>query len=514
MSDAQIAQCIGAAAARSPSAPAITAGSVSVSYGELAEMVTRVGDGLRAVGLERGQRVAIFLDKRIEAVVAIFATSVSGGVFVPINPVLRAHQVAHILRDSGATILVTSQARWQTLALESSTLPNLATVVVVDEPSVSASNIPIVGWTSLPSRTSGRPTVIDADLAALMYTSGSSGSPKGVALTHRNLVAGARAVSDYLHNDSTDVILAALPLSFDAGFSQLTTAFSVGAHVVLHEYLLPRDVIKACRRHGVTGLTCVPPLWSQLAAQSWGDAGTTLRYFASTGGRMPQTVLARLRAELPQAAPYLMYGLTEAFRSTYLDPAEIDRRPESIGKAIPNAEVLVLRSDGTECAPGEPGELVHRGALVALGYWNDPVRTAERFRPYPPGRDIDSWRTPERAVWSGDIVVRDDEGFLSYVGRADETIKKSGYRISPTELEEAAVRTGHAAECVALGRPDDALGHRIVLVVAGAEPAELQAALRKQLPPFMWPDEIVPLDELPRNANGKFDRALLREIHL
>ena len=189
-------------------------------------------------------------------------------------------------------------------------------------------------------------------------------------------------MSQYLDNDEDDVILAVLPLSFDAGFSQLTTAFTVGAHVVLMNYLLARDVVRLCAKHQVTGLTCVPPLWIQLTEQEWpAEATQSMRYFANTGGRMPRSTLAKLREIFPQAAPYLMYGLTEAFRSTYLDPAEVDRRPDSIGKAIPNAEILVVRPDGTPCEPGEEGELVHRGALVAMGYWNDPERTAERFRP-------------------------------------------------------------------------------------------------------------------------------------
>ena len=221
-------------------------------------------------------------------------------------------------------------------------------------------------------------------MAAIFYTSGSTGRPKGVVLSHRNLIVGAESVSNYLGNDQDDVILSALPLSFDAGFSQLTTAFSVGAHVVLLNYLLPADVIQLCARHRVTGLTCVPPLWIQIADQDWpADAARYLRYFANTGGRMPKATLDRLRSVFPAARPFLMYGLTEAFRSTYLDPAEVDRRPDSIGKAIPNAEILVVRPDGSLCDPGEEGELVHRGALVAMGYWNDPERTAERFRPAP-----------------------------------------------------------------------------------------------------------------------------------
>jgi len=208
----------------------------------------------------------------------------------------------------------------------------------------------------------------------------------------------------------------------------------------------------------------------------------------------------------------LMYGLTEAFRSTYLDPAEVDRRPDSIGKAIPNAEILVLRPDGTPCAPGEEGELVHRGALVGLGYWNDPLRTAERYRPIArPGQE---WRTPEMAVWSGDTVVADEEGFLYFVGRRDDMIKTSGYRVSPTEIEEAAYSTGLVRDAVAVGVADDALGQRIVLVATSSDHSldvgALTASMRRSLPLYMVPSHVDVREELPRSPNGKFDRSLIK----
>jgi acyl-CoA ligase (AMP-forming) (exosortase A-associated) len=355
-------------------------------------------------------------------------------------------------------------------------------------------------------------TVIDQDVAAIMYTSGSTGGPKGVVLSHRNILCGAASVAQYLRHTERDVLLGVLPLSFDAGFSQLTTALIAGAHVVLVNYLTPAEVVRLCARHGVTGLTCVPPLWLQLVGREWpADATARLRYFANTGGRMPRATLTRLRAHFPSAAPYLMYGLTEAFRSTYLDPAEVDRRPDSIGKAIPNAEILVARPDGTLCAPGEHGELVHRGALVALGYWNDPQRTAERFRPAPgpvlAGR-------PEIAVWSGDTAYRDADGFLYFVGRTDDMIKTSGYRVSPTEIEEAAYATGLVGEAVCLGLPDERLGHAVVLVITLSEPdrkvGEVSVALARELPTYMLPHRIEVRSTLPRSVNGKFDRVSLR----
>ncbi|QSR32548.1 acyl-CoA ligase (AMP-forming), exosortase A system-associated [Nocardioides sp. S5] len=498
------------------SRPALTAGETTLTYEHAWRDVRAVAAGLVRLGVSPGDRVAVFLDKRIETVCSLLAASVADAVFVPVNPVFKPRQVTHVVADSGAAVLVTTGRRWATLA-DSLVGTGLRHVVLVDDdvpaapgPVAVHSYATLSGHDPLHAPTPRPP---DGDLAAILYTSGSTGSPKGVVLSHRNLLVGAESVSTYLGNTADDVVLAALPLSFDAGLSQVTTAMAVGAHVVLANYLVARELVALCARHRVTGLTCVPPLWIQLVDQQWpAEATRSLRYFANTGGKMPAATLGRLRRVFPSAAPFLMYGLTEAFRSTYLDPAEVDRRPDSIGKAIPNAEILVLRPDGTECGPGEEGELVHRGPLVALGYWNDPERTAQRFRPLPGAAD---WQTPELAVWSGDTVVADDEGFLYFVGRSDEMIKTSGYRVSPTEIEEAAYQTGLVRDAVALGVPEEGLGHRIVLAVAGdgVDTAVLLKALRRDLPLFMVPAEVVVRAELPRSPNGKFDRVgLAREV--
>ncbi|SDT55660.1 acyl-CoA ligase (AMP-forming), exosortase A system-associated [Actinoplanes derwentensis] len=480
--------------------PALTYRDETVSYATLWREVRAKGAGLRRL-IDKGDRVAVYLDKRIETVTAIFATSYAGGAFVPVNPVLRAKQVAYILADCDVRVLITTPDRLEALGDELEQVKSLRQVIVVGSPewdALTGEEEPVTG--------------VDVEVAAILYTSGSTGRPKGVVLSHRNLLAGAESVSTYLELTGDDVVLAALPLSFDAGFSQLTTSFAVRAHVVLVNYLLPRDVVKLCTRHGVTALTCVPPLWIQLAEQTWPEqTGRGLRLFANTGGRMPKTTLDRLRSLFPEARPFLMYGLTEAFRSTYLDPAQVDRRPDSIGKAIPNAEILVVRPDGSVCDPGEEGELVHRGALVALGYWNDPQRTAERFRPLP---GTEGALLPEPAVWSGDSVVRDEQGFLYFVGRTDDMIKTSGYRVSPTEIEEVVYGTGLVRDAVALGLPDPKLGHRIVLIVSPAgdelDVDALKAALKKDLPLYMLPKDVQVRPELPRSPNGKFDRNLLR----
>ncbi|HEX3803729.1 MAG TPA: acyl-CoA ligase (AMP-forming), exosortase A system-associated [Solirubrobacteraceae bacterium] len=511
---AQLHQIVAASARRDPESNALTFADRTLTYTQLWTDVVSFGAGLAELGLQRGERVAVYLEKRVETVVALFGTSAAGGVFVPINPVLKAKQVQHIVDDCSVRVLVTSASRLGTLkdVLADTSIEH---VIVVDDAESATTKAAVHLWESF-MRGGRLPAAcaIDIDVAAILYTSGSTGRPKGVVLSHRNLLAGAASVSEYLDNDADDVILAALPLSFDAGLSQITTAFTVGAHVVLVNYLLPADVVRVCAKHRVTGLTCVPPLWIQLADQDWPRAATdAMRYFANTGGRMPRTTLTRLRAIFPGAKPFLMYGLTEAFRSTYLDPGEVDRRPDSIGKAIPNAEILVVRIDGTLCGPGEEGELVHRGALVAKGYWNDPGRTAERFKPVP--SQDQSVPTTELAVWSGDIVRADEDGFLYFVGRKDEMIKTSGYRVSPLEIEEVAYATGLVRDAVALGVDDPRLGQRIVLVVSptGTEVdrERLLGELRRQLPLYMLPSELRVRDELPRSPNNKFDRNLLRE---
>jgi acyl-CoA ligase (AMP-forming) (exosortase A-associated) len=327
------------------------------------------------------------------------------------------------------------------------------------------------------------------------------------------MVAGARSVAAYLHNRPEDRILAVLPLSFDYGLSQLSTAFLSGACVVLINYLLPRDIVRMVAKERITGLAAVPPLWIQLAQLDWSEGGT-LRYLTNSGGAMPRTTVARLRLLLPQAEIYLMYGLTEAFRSTYLPPSELERRPDSIGRAIPNAEVMVVRPDGSPCAPDEPGELVHRGALVALGYWNDAARTAERFRPAP-GREA-GLPLPEIAVWSGDTVRMDAEGFLYYIGRSDDMIKVSGYRVSPTEVEEVVHGAGGVLEVAAVGVPHPALGQSIAVdaVALPEAPASADSVLdacRRALPSYMVPAHVeIRHASLPRNPNGKIDRKLLQ----
>lgn len=485
-----------------------------LSYANLATATQSFAGALHKLGLNRGERAAVYLEKRLETVIALFGTSAAGGAFVPVNPLLKAEQVAYILNDCNVRILVTSAARLDLLRAVLPQCHDLHTIVIVDETqtTVSITGLNTVSWQQAQQSSSesiSLPRCIDSDMAAILYTSGSTGKPKGVVLSHRNLVTGAKSVAQYLNNRSDDRILAVLPLSFDYGLSQLNTAFYVGATAVLMNYLMPRDILSIIKREYITGLAAVPPLWTQLAPLDW-QGVQTLRYITNSGGAMPHTTLAQLRAALPTTKIFLMYGLTEAFRSTYLPPEEVDKRPDSMGKAIPNAEVMVLREDGSHCAPGEPGELVHRGSLVSLGYWNAPDKTATRFRPLTPRQP--GLTIPELAVWSGDTVRMDEEGYLYFIGRRDDMIKTSGYRVSPTEIEEVIYATETVSEVAAFGVPHPTLDQIIVIVAVPKAGIELEkdtlaAACKKHLPAFMQPGLIeLRQNSLPRNPNGKIDR--------
>jgi acyl-CoA ligase (AMP-forming) (exosortase A-associated) len=470
----------------------------TLDYRGLEEAVGGLAAGLAAKRLGQGARVASWLPKTRMTSLLPLACARAGLVHVPINPLLKRLQVGHILADSGAAVLISGEARLATL--EGSDLPPDCTAVAEE-----------AGKALLDREDRLAPSAAAPDdLAALLYTSGSTGRPKGVMLSHANLWLGAVSVAHYLRLTPTDRVLAVLPYSFDYGQNQTLSTWAAGASVYPLEFLAPRDVIRAVTAQGITTLAGVPPLFVQLIEASWpAEAALQLRRLTNSGGKLPASVIRRMRELFPAADIYSMYGLTEAFRSTFLEPALLDTHAESIGSAIPFAEILVVRPDGSETGADEEGELVHAGPLVAKGYWQDPARTSERFKPAPP-----SSRYGGTAVWSGDQVRRDADGLLYFVGRADGMIKSAGNRISPTEIEDAAIATGLAAEAVALGTPDPQLGHAIALVVrpsGEADEAALRTQLKRHLPNFMQPQAILWRAELPRSPNGKIDRALLAQ---
>lgn len=500
-----------------------------LTYQQLNAAVSILADRLINLGLDPNSRIGIYLPKRAEAVISFLAASRAGLVFVPINPLLKPAQVSYIAQDCNIQLIITSSQRDKILQSIYDQCEDLRHLLLVDDSTTFDTSEKVQRWhwqewfndnkisddkkasASLKSRRR-----ISNDLAAILYTSGSTGQPKGVCLSHQNLIAGAESVSQYLNNTDQDVLLAVLPLSFDYGLSQVTTALLVGATVVLMEYLLPRDVIRQVEKHSITGLAAVPPLWIQLSSLEWPPAAQqSLRYLTNSGGAMPEATLQQLQQALPQTAPYLMYGLTEAFRSTYLEPSQLLKRPNSIGKAIPNAEILVLRDDHTECDDDEAGELVHRGVHVSLGYWNAPEKTAERFK----ALSRQSNYLPETAVWSGDTVTRDGDGFLYFIGRKDDMIKCSGYRISPAELEDTLYHLDSISELAAIGIDDPQLGQAVLLVIKPSKHTEsnkeplakdIKRFCQQQLPNYMQPKYIEFVESLPKNPNGKVDRKALQ----
>jgi acyl-CoA ligase (AMP-forming) (exosortase A-associated) len=464
----------------------------TLDYAGLEQAVGALAHALAGLGLAPGERVASWLPKIRTACLMPLAAPRAGLVHVPINPVLKRAQVAHILADSGARALVTQGAR--TAALEPGDVPPDCRILTEE---------------AIEPRDALPPSTADPDnLAAILYTSGSTGRPKGVMLSHANLWLGAISVAHYLRVTPDDRVLGVLPLSFDYGQNQLFSTWTAGARVVPLDYLTARDVVKAVDRFEVTSLAGVPPLWVQLLEAEWpAETAARLQRLTNSGGALTPRLVRGLRERFPQARLYPMYGLTEAFRSTYLDPERVDAHPDSIGRAIPFAEIMVVRPDGTRAGAGEAGELVHAGPLVAQGYWHDAERTAQRFRPVPAFA-----ASTGMAVWSGDTVVEGTDGLLRFVGRDDEMIKSAGNRISPTEIEEAVLAGGEVAEAAAFGIPDARLGQAILVVARGdgGQEAALRDRLRRELPSFMQPAHYQWREALPRNPNGKLDRSALK----
>lgn len=506
-------------ARRLPDKEALVHGEERLTYKALLDKVESLAAGLRLAGVERGDRVGIYLEPSVAQVISIFAVSRAGGVFVPINAELFRDQVGHIVRDCSMKVLITSAARAADLASVLNSISTLSVVITTGDGPQEALNVPVHAFENLLNVEPDSAVTygaISKDLAAILYTSGSTGKPKGVMLSHANVMAGATIVSTYLGITENERILAALPFSFDAGLNQLTTAIQQGGTIVLIRFMFGRDVVQKLVEEKITGLAGVPTVWSLLTQPSSGlqkHSLTHLRYITNTGGAMPQTVLKTLRTLLPSTKVVLMYGLTEAFRSTYLPPEELDSRPTSVGKAIPDTEILVINEHGQECKPGEVGELVHRGPTVSLGYWGNPEATARVLRPNPLA--LGEVGDQERVCYSGDLVKKDEDGFLYYVGRRDTMIKCSGHRISPTEIEEVLFQSGQVRQAAVIGIPDEVMGQVVKAFVVARDGTEVEvqkllAYCGERVPRYMIPRRVDVLEELPKTTSGKVDYPALR----
>jgi acyl-CoA ligase (AMP-forming) (exosortase A-associated) len=516
-----------------PAATAIIDGDASWTYAELRQQAQQMAQAIHAAGALRGDRVAVLLPKSLAECAALLAPSLVDAVVVPLNPVLKPAQVRHVLADCEARVLLTREQVLRGMGDERASLEALPGLQIVfldesealpaepaaasqdaDAPAAGAAAGAAANASSGPVAAALPPTqAVAPDLAAILYTSGSTGLPKGVMLTHANLLAGTRIVRNYLGITGADRILSVLPFSFDYGLNQWLTVLEQGALIVLLNFQLGDQIVRQLARHRITGLAGVPTVWAILTKAAPSLLKTPLpdlRYITNSGGAVPEATVRRLREILPATQIFLMYGLTEAFRSTFLPPSEVDHRPTSIGKAIPECEVFVVTADGRRAGPGEHGTLVHRGPTVSMGYWRRPEDTARVLRPNPLTPAVEGGET---VCFSGDLAYADEDGFLYFVGRQDAMIKSAGYRISPSEVEDMLMSTGAFRQVAVIGLPDEWVGQRVAAVGvaadAGTTTEAVLAQASQQLPAHMVPARIDWVEALPTTPNGKVDYKLL-----
>jgi len=479
----------------------------SVTYAELAAEADIVADYLTRIGVRSGDRVIVHLRKAIEEVAAMFGAAKIGAVVVNVNFQWTAEQLCYVAVDSGAAALITGPAALKGLARRN--LPDSLRGILIAGQAEPAG--PTQALWSDQTATGAAPEVRPAadDLAMIIYTSGSTGMPKGVMLSHGNIRIGADTVIEYLQLRDTDRLLSVLPYSFDAGLNQLTTMMMVGGSVVHQPVAMPAELIKSINTHDITGFAGVPPLWNQIVRllDKAPVPMPSLRLITNTGGKIPPDVLERMPSVFPGVQIFLMYGLTEAFRSTYLPPEKFTAKMGAIGQQVPNAQVFVIKHGQGRAGPGEQGELVHAGPLVSLGYWQQPDLSRQKIRPCPELADLIG-ETP--VVYSGDLVRVDEDGDLWFVGRVDDMIKTSGFRLSPTEVEDLVSRSGLVSDVIAFGVDDDDMGqvvHIAITATDGFDMAALMSHCRKTMPHYMVPDQIhVWPGQMPRTASGKLDR--------
>jgi len=467
------------------------------SFAALNRRAAGISRALQNAGVRPGDVCTVLAQGPGDAASAFFAALGVGAIGINVNELYRPRQIEFVLTHSRARAMLVSRE-----VLDSLPRPIVTTaqIIVLDDIADRDEEF--------------SPLACDASAPAqITYTSGSTGQPKGVLISHANLWAGVRVVASYLGLRQTDRIAGLLPFSFVYGFNQLTTALFVGATLIVERSTLPQDVVATLRREGVSVLAAVPPLWQQLlGVAAFRDLPLEhLRIITNAGGRLPPSSVRDLRRAQPQASLFLMYGLTEVFRSTFLPPEEVDRHPDSMGRAVPESTVYVVNDAGQLANTGEVGELLHGGPSVAIGYVGDPEGTAQVFRANPffrPG-------APERVVFSGDLVRRDEEGRLYYVGRRDRMIKTLGFRVSPDEISDVIQASGMVTECAVVTEPDPQRGERVVACIVLRPEAKLDQLRRfcgMEMPRYMQPARYVCLIAIPRNASGKHDLLQLKTI--
>ncbi|MEO8247886.1 MAG: AMP-binding protein [Burkholderiales bacterium] len=495
-------------AQRLPDKVAIISRERSITFGQLYQETLATAECLREIGIASGDRIGVCMEKTVDQAVAILGVLFANAVVVPILPRLKAPNIRHIIENSGMAAMITDNDRLGEVT-EFAAMTRLITghgVVINDWP-----NLPYMRRFIQPRNFFDR---IGNDNAAIIYSSGSTGRPKGILIAQRNLAEGADIVSEYLGTREDDRIGCMLSFNFDYGMNQLWQTIRKGCTIVLHELALPNDLFSMMAKERITALPVMPVFITKMFDRRLKVDATrfdfsSLRYVCSTGGRLSPDMISDLRGFFPGALIYSMFGLTEAFRSTYLPPEKLDAHPTSVGRSIPDCQVMVLDENGDECAPMVVGELVHRGNTVTKGYWMDPVNTAKTFRSHPrfPG---------ETLVFSGDKVYRDDNDFIYFVARADDMIKTKGFRVSPTEVETEVVRHPEVVDAVAFAVANISVGEDVACAYTTAsgqplaEPV-LKQFLKSQLPNHMVPAILIHFDSFPILGNaGKLDRKQIK----
>ena len=470
-------------------------------------------------GVQRGDRVAIVLPNSVDAALAIFAVLKSGAVFVVLHATIKGDKLAYVLNNCRASAVVVSGSKLSEDDEWIRGTPHLRSIFVADgEPADFAFLDEHVkkAYSVREARTCGmhreppEKKCIDVDLAALIYTSGSTGRPKGVMMTHLNVVSAANSITTYLENRSDEIVLNVLPLSFDYGLYQLLMMFKVGGTLILlNSFAFPHLVLQKIVDEGVTGFPIVPTISATLLQMNLSRYSfQKLRYITNTAAALPVEHIRKLRKELPQVQIYSMYGLTECKRVSYLPPDQIDIRPGSIGRGMPNEEVYIVDADNNRVEPGVVGELVIRGSNVMRGYWELPEETNRYLRPGPlPG---------EKVLYSGDYFYSDAEGYLYFVGRRDDFIKTRGEKVSPREIEEVLYGLEGVAEAAVIGVPDEMLGSAIVAVIVTKPGAIIHTQdvlyhCASRLEDFMIPKVVEFRASLPKTESGKVNRRIIAD---
>ncbi len=497
-------------AQRLPDKVAIISHERSITFGELYHEAMATAECLREMGLKAGDRVGVCMEKTVDQALAILGVLFANAAVVPILPRLKGPNIRHIIENSGMAAMITDADRLG----EVSEFVDL-TRLITGHGDVSNDwpNLPYLRRFIQPRNSFDR---IGNDHAAIIYSSGSTGRPKGILISQRNLAEGADIVAEYLGTNQDDRIACVLSFNFDYGMNQLWQAIRKGCTLVLHELALPNDLFAMMSKERVTALPVMPVIITKmfdrrLKLRPSAFDFSSLRYICSTGGRLSADMIADLRGAFPHAQIFSMFGLTEAFRSTYLPPDKLTTHPTSVGRAIPDCQVMVLDEHGEECPPHVVGELVHRGATVTKGYWNDPLNTAKSFRSHPrfPG---------ETLVFSGDRVYRDEDNFIYFVARADDMIKTKGFRVSPTEVESEVVRHTEIVDAVAFAVPNISVGEDVGVAYTTLSGQPLSEPLLKQflksnLPNHMVPAILLHFEAFPVLGNaGKLDRSRIKQV--